>query len=66
MWDDPGEEARVEEANRIARQCWNDWPASRAEVAKLRPFWTGGVMKWDPLTLAGATVGRPRKATLLS
>ena len=42
-WDDPEEQARIEEAKAIAEECWDPWPMKawqkfRAEVARLRPF----------------------------
>lgn len=41
-WGDPEEETRHMEAKRIAENCGDSWPAFRAEVAKLRPFWSPG------------------------
>jgi hypothetical protein len=41
-WDDEEERQRLEEVKEIADTCEDDWPAFRAEVAKLRPFWSGG------------------------
>ena len=52
-WDEPGEQARLQEAKAIAEDCEQKavrngctvaiaedvWPVFRAEVAKLRPFW---------------------------
>jgi hypothetical protein len=41
IWDEPDEQARLAEAKAIARACEGSWPAFRAEVADLRPFWGG-------------------------
>jgi hypothetical protein len=38
-WDEPDEQARLAEAQEIARECGDDWPVFRAKVAaKLPPF----------------------------
>jgi hypothetical protein len=42
IWDDSDEQARLAQAKAIARECGNSWPAFRAEVAELRPFWSAG------------------------
>jgi hypothetical protein len=42
IWDDPDERERLTEAKAIARACGDSWPAFRAEVAKLRLFWSAG------------------------
>ena len=42
IWDNPDEHERLRGAKAIARACGDSWPAFRAEVAKLRPFWSAG------------------------